>query len=427
MTQFIPFANPGSYKPNASPVTDPTGYSFLILDDTTYQPTTIAPGNLPGGSLPFVTVASSGGQYTSIGDAIADGKFNMYVLDACTESADVSIAADGDYYISFAPNASDDFSTYQINVANAVTAHIKMLNPTITYAYSASKNFINYTGTGGGNLLVEGARITNNSTASQCFFNDIPSFAGPRQQFVNCKFTLPDYVDGGVQISAGSSMGLEFVSGGASCAGAITASRALINGLQFSGASWDGSGTVGSFTSCEVSGLFVSAETGTPLTRIDVWADSSLSNVVAEGASGIKVVLFSDSVLSNFNLGAIGFFFLGFSSGSCTISNGKTPQGSITTSGGQAKFSNVRFTDGDCTIQAPGSLFTNCDFDASAVISANNVQMCNINCGASGGSTNTVALVSGVENCVVLNANVETAPVDSSGNATNDVSYKLWV
>lgn len=426
MTQFIPFANPGNFRPNASPVTDPTGYSFLLIDDTTSVPTTIAPGDLPGGSLPFVTVATSGGQYTSIADAIADGKYNIYVLDACTESADTSITGDGDYYISFAPNASDDFSTYQIDVANGITANIKMLNPAITYAYSAAKNFINYSGTGGGNLFVEGARVTNNSTANQCFFNDLPSFAGPRQQFVNCNFILPDYADIGVQIGAGSSMGLEFVSGGSSCAGAINASRALINGLQFSGPVWSGS-TIGSFISSEVSGLFVSSESGTPLTRIDVWSDCSLSNVVAEGGSGIRAVLFSDSVLSNFNLGALGSFFLGFSSGSCTISNGKTPQGDITTSGGQAKFSNVRFTDGDCTIQAPGSLFSNCDFDANAVVSANNVQMTNVNCGASGGSTNTVVLLSGVENCSILNANVEAVPTDGSGNATNGIAYKLWV
>jgi len=426
MTQFIPFANPGGYKPLAAPVTDPTGYSFLLIDDTTSVPTTIAPGDLPGGSLPFVTIANSGGQYTSIGDAIAAGKFNMYVLDACTETADVNITTNGDYYISFAPNASDDFSTYQINIATGVTANLKMLNPKITYAYSASKNFITYSGTGTGNLFIEGAIVTNNSTDNQCFFNGLPAFAGPRQQFVNCKFFLPNYADGGIRIGVGSSSGLEFVSGGSSCAGAISTGRALINGLQFSGSVWSGD-TIGSFISSAISGLFVSSETGTPLTRIDVWADCSLSNVVAEGTSGIKVVLFSDSVLSNFSLGSSGQFFLGFSSGSCTISNGKTPQGFITTSGGQAKFSNVRFSDGDCTIQAPGSLFVNCDFDASAVVSANNVQMCNINCGAAGGSTNTVTLVSGVENCSIVNANVEIAPVDDSGNATNNIAYKLWV
>jgi hypothetical protein len=173
--------------------------------------------------------------------------------------------------------------------------------------------------------------------------------------------------------------------------------------------------------------LFVSSESGTPLIRFDVWSDTALSNVVAEGTSGIDVVFFGDSTLSNFTLGSTGSFFLGFSSGSCTISSGKTPQGNLSTSGAQAKVIGVRFTDGDCTIQADGALLSNCDFDAGVSIDANNVCLTNYNCGASGGAANTVALAAGVENCTIKNGNVEIAIVDSSGNATNSYDYQLWV
>jgi hypothetical protein len=425
MTQFIPFANPGSYKPNAAPITDPTGYSFLMLDDTTFVPTTIAPGNLPGG-FPFVTVGATGATYTSIGAAISAGNYNIYVINACTESADVNIGVDGEYHIWFAPNASDDFGGYKINILNSTIATIRIWDGALLFSYASTQDFITYTGSGTGSLYMRGVRFVNTSTADDCHVNGTPSFAGPTQNFVNCTVELPDQANCGLQFAAGIGMDLTLVSGGSNCYGAITASRGQFAAIKFQGAQWS-SGVVASFGASTVNGLLVTSESGTPSVRIWALGSSTLQGIYAEGTSSFVVILLSNTSISNFDTGGAGTIFLASSSGSSAISNGTCVQNLVSSNGAQAKFSNVRFTS-SVGIEAAGSLFTSCDFDGDTQIRASNVHLSCVNGGAPGGlSGNTFTLVPGVEGCSIIGSNSEIPVVDASGNATNTLlANSLW-
>lgn len=379
------------------------------------------------GTLPFVTVGVSGADYTSIGAAISANNYNMYVISGIAESADVSIGANGDYHIWFAPNTSDNFGSFKINILNGTTANIKIFNGTILFSYAVATDWITYTGSGTGDQTFEGVKWINTSSTGACRINAVPTASGPKQRFIGCTVNLPNQADCGMQVAEGQIERLVLLSGGSSCEGALLATRAIVNGVQFQGAAWSANTVATFFAGASVSNIFVSSAVGTPLVRVVINDDVILSGVMAEDTSGFRIVMLGDSVLSNFALGDAGSFFLGGGSGSCTITNGKTPQGSITTSSVQAKISNVRFYSGDCTIEADGALISNCDFDASCVIDGNNIKINNINCGASGGVTNTVALVIGAQNCRITNANVEIAIVDGSGNATNSYNYDLWI
>jgi hypothetical protein len=375
---------------------------------------------------PYVTVGATGATYTSIGAAISQGNYNMYVISACAEPADIEIGNNGDYHIWFAPNASDNLTIYKFNILNGTTANIKIWNGTLLYSYASAQTMITYTGSGTGNLYIEGVRIVNTSTVDGCYVNGLPAFAGPTQNFISCIIELPDQDMCGVQNGAGIGMDLTFVSGGPNCRGAITASRGQFSAIKFKGAQWS-SGVVATFGSSTVNGLLVTSETGTPSVRIWVTNPSTLQGVYAEGTSSFVIILLANASITNFDTGAGGTIFLASSSGFSAISNGVCVQNLISSNGAQVKFSNVRFPS-SVGIEAVGSSFVGCTFDGNNQIRANNVHLSCVSAGVPGGTGgNTFTLNSGVEGCSIIGSNSEVAVVDASGNATNTLlANALW-
>ena len=385
----------------------------------------ITADNLQG--FPLVTVGPSAAQYTTIADAVANsGAFGFYIKGAVTEVADIEFSVDGDYSFFFAPNASDDLSTYKFNILNGVTANIKIYDGSLSYAYGSAQNMITYTGTGSGNLYVNGVLITNASTVDGCYVNGTPGAAGPTQTFIGCTVQLPDQDLCGLQFSAGVGMDLTFVSGGSSCRGAITASRGQFAAIKFKGAAWS-SGVIASFGASNVNGLLVTSETGTPSVRVWITSPSTLQGVYAEGTSSFVIILLANASITNFDTGAAGTIFLASSSGFSAISNGVCVQNLISSNGAQVKFSNVRFTS-SVGIEAVGSLFSNCSFDGDNQIRANNVHLSNVSAGVPGGvGGNTFTITTGFGGCSIIGSNSEVIPVDSSGLLTNTLfANALW-
>jgi hypothetical protein len=376
--------------------------------------------------FPFVTVGATGATYTTIASAIGAGNYNIYVINACAESADIDIGNNGDYHIWFAPNASDNLTSHKFNILNGTTANVRIYNGALLYSYASAQTMITYTGSGTGDLYMNGVRIVNTSTVDGCYVNGTPASAGPTQNFVNCTIELPDQDLCGIQVAAGTGMDLTFVSGGSSCRGAITASRGQFSAIKFKGAAWS-SGVIASFGACTINGLLVTSETGTPSVRIWVTNPSTLQGIYAEGTSSFVIILLANASITNFDTGAAGTIFLASSSGFSAISNGVCVQNLISSNGAQAKFSNVRFTS-SVGIESEGSSFVGCTFDGNNEIRADNVHLSCVSAGVPGGTSgNTFTIVSGKQGCSIIGSNSEVDVVDNSGNATNTtLANPLW-
>lgn len=140
MTQFIPFQGPGGYKPAATPVTSATGYSFLLINDTTSVPTTITPANLPtsGG----VTTINKNYTTTTV-TGLSEQDMHTYTFAAAT------FAADGDtYYWNGAMKT--------IGTASAATNTFRLyLNGTVIQTVSFTNQGNTTAGSGGWNLTLQ--------------------------------------------------------------------------------------------------------------------------------------------------------------------------------------------------------------------------------------------------------------------------------
>jgi len=169
MTQFIPFANPGNYKPSAAPVTDATGYSFLLINDTTSVPTTIAPGNLPT-SAGVTTINKNYTTTTVTGTSEQD--MHTYTFPAGT------FATDGDTYywngaIKTIGTAVSATNTFRLYLDGTVIQTINFTNQGTATA-----------GSGGWNLTLQ----RKNSTTLTFYSN----FLGQRASGTNFQWGTAD-------------------------------------------------------------------------------------------------------------------------------------------------------------------------------------------------------------------------------------------
>lgn len=163
MTQFIPFANPGNYKPSAAPVTDATGYSVLLINDTTSVPTTIAPSDLPSGGGGVTTIDKNYTTTTVTGTSEQD--MHTYTFSAGT------FATDGDtYYWNGAIRT--------VGTASAATNTFRLyLNGTVILTIPFTNQGNSVTGMGGWNLTLQRKNSTTLTYSS--------NFLGQRAAGVN--------------------------------------------------------------------------------------------------------------------------------------------------------------------------------------------------------------------------------------------------
>jgi hypothetical protein len=162
MGQFITFNAPGGYKPAAAPVTDPTGYSFVLINDSTSVPTTITPANLPtsGG----VTTINKNYTTTTV-TGTSEQDMHTYTFAANT------FAADGDTYY-----WNGGVST--IGTASAATNTLRLyINGTVIMTISFTNQGNTTAGSGGWNLTLQ----RKNSTTLTL----IPTFLGQRAAGTN--------------------------------------------------------------------------------------------------------------------------------------------------------------------------------------------------------------------------------------------------
>lgn len=141
MTQFIPFANPGNYKPSAAPVTDATGYSVLLINDTTSVPTTIAPSDLPSGGGGVTTIDKNYTTTTITGTSEQD--MHTYTFSAGT------FATNGDTYY-----WNGGMSTFGTPVTATNTFRL-YVDGTVVLTISFTNQGEATTGSGGWNLTLQ--------------------------------------------------------------------------------------------------------------------------------------------------------------------------------------------------------------------------------------------------------------------------------
>jgi hypothetical protein len=382
-------------------------------------------------NLGYVTVGTSNADYVNIGAAVAANQYNMIVITAIAESADVQFLSSGDYRIVFLPNTSVNMSSggaeWQFKRLNGVTANLVFENMTVLYSYSTSKACLENVGSGAGNLTLRNFRIVNTSTSNACPFCYSPSGAINRQLFERGIIELPNYSGGGLDSRNAIINDIEFISGGSSCVGALVAFNTSITDAYFKGSEW-GSSAVINLENCGVNGLYGNTTSGTPLIYVDANEDASLSNVFGYNGALFAVTLLSKTSLNQFDLGGSGSSFtISSSSTSCSVSNGTADSAILASGAENSKVCGVKFTStADLSIEANGALLSNVNFAGNCLLFADNIAINGFTCGQSGGSTYTLKIANNKKGCVAINGFVEKMPVTTSTSGANKWSLTNW-
>lgn len=183
---FFPLSDTSAYELIANKVTD-----FSIINNVKYPSVKAVEDRLITKVYPYLreyNTVGTGGDYPTVGAAIADSKYNLKLISNVTETNDIVISSTVNLHI----NGYDyeiNFQSFNITFTE-YSNKLLFKNCSIKYTYSINKTLFDFNRVDN-NFLFDNGIITNNSTSDYTGIINLDKTV--KSNFSNYKIILPNY------------------------------------------------------------------------------------------------------------------------------------------------------------------------------------------------------------------------------------------